>query len=243
MFRKKAKEKLIEEFKSSQEYERPNISITELVSCPRQVYYSRKKYQVDFDKMFNFVYLKLAANIGNTFHSFIQDVYGFKEKEKSIISDYYKVKGRVDAVQGTHIYEIKPVDQDKIKDAYKKVHYDQAVIGAYILNNDYKYYIDTITLIYYIRDNFRKNPIAFDFPYSQGRAQELLAMAKYLHDCLQNNTVPKYKTNDKNVCSYCPYIDYCKNEIITEPVKVTKKEVIDTNKQDEQKKRDSIILF
>jgi len=192
--------------------------------------------------MFNFVYLKLAANIGNAYHNFIQETYGFQEKEKTIISESYKVKGRVDAVQGNHIYEIKPVDQDKIKEAYKKVHYDQAVMGAYILNRDYRYYIDTITLIYYIRDNFRKNPIAFDFAYNAARAEFLLTIAKTLHKCLQDNTVPSIKTDDKGLCSYCPYITYCENDKVEETYKDA--QIMYDNKQDEQKKRkEAIFLF
>jgi len=241
LLRKNAKEKLIEEFKSSQQYERPYISITELVSCPRQVYYSRKKYQVDFDKMFNFVYLKLAANIGNSFHNFIQDTYGFKEKEKTVISEQYKVKGRLDATQANFVYEIKPVDEDKMKDPYNKAHYDQAVIGAWILNNEYNYYIDTITLIYYVRNNFRKNPIALDFPYVPSRAIELLSIASYLHRCLQDNTVPTIKTKDGNLCKYCPYTGYCTNDKLESVHKESS--LIYNSKEPEKKKKEAVILF
>lgn len=189
--------------------------------------------------MFNFVYLNLAAKIGNTNHSFIQETYEFKEKEKTIISETYKVKGRCDATSGNFIYEIKPVDQDKIKDAYNKTHYDQAVIGAWILNNEYKYYIDTITLIYYIRDNFRKNPIAFDFPYSSNRALELLSVATYLHKCLNDNIVP-LKTTDLKLCSYCPYIDFCKNEKLEVPKEIQK---VVPNSVEEKKRKEAIFLF
>lgn len=190
--------------------------------------------------MFNFVYLNLAAKIGNTNHSFIQETYDFQEKERTVISERYGVKGRVDGTSGNFIYEIKPVDQTKIKDAYDKVHYDQAVIGAWILNNEYKYYIDTITLIYYIRDNFRKDPIAFDFPYSAARATELLTNATYLHECLNNNKVPAFKTTDLKLCSYCPYIDICKNEKIDAPEVVQK---IIPNIVEEKKRKDAVFLF
>ena len=188
--------------------------------------------------MFDFVYLQLAANIGNTYHSFIQDIYEFKEKERTVISERYKVKGRVDGTTGNFIYEIKPVDENKIKDAYKSIHYDQAVIGAWILNNEYKYYIDTVTLIYYIRDNFRKNPIAFDFPYSHTRAMELLAIAPYLHECLNNNKVP-FKTKDSNLCTYCYFKETCKNEK-TEILTEIQKTLPNT---EEQKRKETIFLF
>jgi len=40
--------KLIEEYKKQQSYTRPYISVGELLSCVRQVYYNRSKYPMSF---------------------------------------------------------------------------------------------------------------------------------------------------------------------------------------------------
>jgi CRISPR-associated protein Cas4 len=207
-FKSRLKQELINEHIRKQNYDRPNISITELLECPRRIYYERKKYDIDLRNSFNFVYLGLAAEIGNTNHKFIQDNYDFTEIEKTIISENYKTKGRVDAIKNNFLYEIKPVDQKNIKNAFNIKHLQQCSIGAYILNNEYNYRIDTITIIYYIRDNFRKDPISFDYKYDEKIGISFLEKALDLHKCLENNKLPE-KSNNKNDCEYCLYKNYC----------------------------------
>lgn len=210
-FKKRLKQELINDHIKKQSYDRPYISITELLECPRRIYYERKKYDIDLKNSFYFVYLKLSAEIGNTYHKFIQENYDFTETEKTIISEHYKTKGRVDAIKNNFLYEIKPVDQKDIKDAYNIKHLYQCSIGAYILNNSYDYKIDTITLIYYIRDNFRKDPISFDYKYDEQIGKKFLENALILYNCLENNKLPE-KSNNKDDCKYCLYKKYCLNK-------------------------------
>ena len=90
--------KLIDEYKRIQSFDRPYISVTELCSCSRKSYYERKRYEVDINQMFRFSYLVLLQEVGNFVHKFIQSIYGFTESEKTVISEKYKVKGRLDSI-------------------------------------------------------------------------------------------------------------------------------------------------
>ena len=56
-FEKGMRQKLIEEYKKVQTYERPYISVTEICSCIRSNFYNRMKYKVDLKKKFRFSYL------------------------------------------------------------------------------------------------------------------------------------------------------------------------------------------
>ena len=51
--------KLVDEFKRLQSYDRPYAWVSELVSCIRKVYYTRKRYSIDLSKQYRFAYLSL----------------------------------------------------------------------------------------------------------------------------------------------------------------------------------------
>ena len=134
--------KLIEEYKTRQSYERPYISCSELYNCMRQNYYVRKRYQVDISAQYRFSYLYLIQKVGNVIHDIFQDLYNFTEVEKTIISEKYKVKGRIDGIKDKTLYEIKSIDSNKYKGQYIKEHYFQSVIYSYILIHEYDYEIE-----------------------------------------------------------------------------------------------------
>ena len=125
--------KLVEEYKTRQTYERPYISVSELYNCMRQIYYSRMRYQINVTDLFRFSYLYLIQKIGNHIHDIFQDLYNFTEVEKTVVSEKYKVNGRIDAIQGKNLYEIKSIDPPKFKGKYIREHYLQAIIYAFIL--------------------------------------------------------------------------------------------------------------
>ena len=81
--------RLIDEHKKLQSYERPYISVTELCSCLRQAYYTRKRYSVNLNEKYQFSYLFMIQKVGNTIHEVLQELYDFTESEKTIVSEKY----------------------------------------------------------------------------------------------------------------------------------------------------------
>ena len=219
--------KLIEEHKKSQSYERPYISVGELCSCIRQCFYIRMKYPFDIKNLYTFSYLYLMQKVGNVIHDVIQELYGFSEVEKTILSEKYKVKGRLDGVRDKFIFEIKSLDADKFKNQYVKEHYLQAIIYAYILNTEYNYNIETITIIYVMRNLRRIVP--FDLPISDKLAESLLSKAPILKAALDTHQVPDPFGATNDTCKYCLYQKQCSedkcNEIL-QPFKKKQKAIV-----------------
>jgi CRISPR/Cas system-associated exonuclease Cas4 (RecB family) len=209
-FESMMRSKLIEEHKKSQSYERPYISVSELTTCLRQCYYYRMRYPVNLNDLFNFVYLFLIQKVGVKIHSIIQENYGFAEVEKPVVSEKYKVKGRVDGIQDSFLFEIKTIDSDKIANTYLKEHYLQGLIYASILNNEYNYEIETITIVYVKRD--LKNIIPFDLPVDNKMAESLLSRAPILKFALESHQVPDPFGATKNICKYCIFRDQCRQD-------------------------------
>jgi len=212
--------KLIDEHKKMQSYERPYISVTELFSCMRQKYYARKKYEIDVSKQYGFSYLHLINNIGNKVHDYIQDLYDHTEVEKTLVSEKYKVKGRVDGIRNNFLIEYKTIDESKFKGKYIPNHYYQGLIYAYILNSEYGYSIDTITIVYVLRN--LKRIIPFDLPIDDVKAINFLKIAPILLDSIKRNIVPDTLNSDKEQCHWCQYKDYCKKDSPSLNTKVNK---------------------
>jgi len=202
--------KLISDYKRMEKYERPYISVSELYTCLRKCYYVRKKYKINIEKQFFFSHLYLIQHIGNKIHELIQDLYGFDEIEKSIISEKYKVKGRIDAIKDNFLYEIKSIDVDKFKNKYILEHYYQGIIYAYILNKEYNYNIKTITIIYVIRNLKKIYP--FDLPINNKMAIKFLERAIILKEALNSNQVPEPIGFSNEQCKYCSYKKFCKTD-------------------------------
>lgn len=230
--------KLIEEYKKMQSYERPYISVSELCSCIRQCYYVRMKYPVKTKKLYTFSYLYLIQKVGNVIHDIIQELYNFSEVEKTIVSERFKVKGRVDGIRDSFLFEIKSIDLEKFKNKYIKEHYLQAIIYAYILNKEYNYKIKTITLIYVIRN--LKKIVPFDLPINNELAESILNKAHILKSAIDSMHIPEPFGSTKELCKFCLYRKQCeedKCEIKTQPFK--KK----SNKKPTSKKKDKQTAF
>ena len=209
-FESMMRSKLIEEYKTSQSYERPYISCSELYHCLRQSYYARKRYQIDITSQFRFSYLYLIQKIGNVIHDIFQNLYNFSEVEKTVVSEKFKVKGRVDAIKGNVLYEIKSIDPKKFKGKYIKEHLFQGLVYAYILITEYDYDIDTITIIYVLRD--LKTVRAFDLKVDLKMAENFLQRAPILLTALEVNVPPETIGATKESCKWCPYKDYCEKD-------------------------------
>lgn len=200
--------KLIDEYKRLQSYTRPYISVSELTSCLRQAYYYRKKYSIDVNKKFSFSYLYLINKVGSSIHNVIQELYDFSEVEKTVISEKYGVKGRVDAIRMNNLYELKSTDPGKIRNL--PANYNQGLIYGYILNNEYDYDIRTITLVY-VERNLR-NIIVYDYSLDNHKAEGLLQNAIRLNKSLTENKVPEPINSDSEQCNFCAYRYYCEKD-------------------------------
>ena len=231
--------KLIEEYKTRQSYERPYISCSELYNCMRQNYYVRKRYQVDVSAQYRFSYLYLIQKVGNVIHDIFQDLYNFTEVEKTIVSEKYKVKGRIDGIKEKTLYEIKSIDSNKYKGRYIKEHYLQSVIYSYILIHEYDYEIDNITIIYVDRN--LKNIHVFDIDVDEKVAESLLQRAPVLLRALETNKVAEPAGSTKEQCQYCAYKKYCKKDGFEKipPAFLQKNEV----KKETDKKDKSVFLM
>ncbi len=222
---------LFERYKAVQDYIRPYVSITELTQCLRKNYFYRLKYSVNPSDVFNYGLLFLIQEVGNQVHDAIQRNYDFSETEKTIKSEKYKVKGRVDAVKKNFLYEIKTLDAKKFNPDGKdtKAHFKQGNIGAFILNEEYGFKIDTITIIYVFRD--LKKIIPLDFEYNKKSANELMKLAPYFKNCLEVKKIPDPINSNIDQCRWCEFKKYCDKNLIN------KKE----DKKDE--KDDSVFLL
>ncbi len=223
--------KLVDEHKKIQSYERPFISVTELLGCLRRAYYVRMKFPVDINKMYNFSYLYLINKVGDRIHDAIQGLYDFTDTEKTIVSEKFKVKGRVDAIKDNCVVELKSIDDKKFKNQYIKAHYHQGLVYAYILNTEYEYSIDTITVVYIIRH--LKKIIPFDIPYDQALANKFLNYGPQLLLAISAKKAPDPINADNEQCKYCLY----KNEFcMKDPIESVKRPFDKTNKKKDPRK-------
>jgi hypothetical protein len=211
-FENMMRSRLIDDYKKLQSYERPYISVTELFYCLRKSYYTRLKYTTDLKKQFNFAYLDLINRVGNTIHDYVQEIYNFTETEKTVVTDKYRVKGRVDAIYDKYLYEFKTMDEKKFTGIYIKEHYYQPIIYSYILNSEYNYNIQTITLVYFFRDNLKRKPYSIDLPIDDKIAIGFLDQASLLHNCISSKEVPEPLNSNQEQCYWCPYKTYCEKD-------------------------------
>jgi CRISPR/Cas system-associated exonuclease Cas4 (RecB family) len=209
--------KLIDEYKKLQSYERPYISVSEIVACIRKAYYYRLKFSVDVKDLFKFPYIGLIQEVGNSIHSYVQTTYDFTEVNKTLVSDKFGVKGKTDASKDNYLYELKTVDEDKVPSEPLSYHYDQGLIYAYIMNTEYGYNIDTITVVYIVRSNLRKI-VPFDVPMNEERAKSLLERGVTLRNHLVKNTTPEPLGATIDQCNFCEFKKFCEKD----PSEVTK---------------------
>lgn len=236
--------KLIDDYKTLQSYERPYISVSELYSCLRKNYYYRLKYTVDPKDLFKYSKVYLMQKVGNAIHEALQEVYDFTEVNKAVVSEKYKVKGKIDAFKDGFVYEIKTLDENKFLGTYSKEHYYQGLIYSYILNTEYNYKIDTVVLIYVFRDNLKRNPVAFDLPLDNDLAKSLLEKALLLQDHIQRKEVIDPIGATKDQCHYCEFKSFCAKDggPVPKPYKQKDKKVEKKQQEKKQEKKTAFLL-
>jgi len=240
-FESMMRSKLIEEYKTSQSYEKPYISCSELYNCLRQNYYVRKRYQTDIKQQFRFSYLYLIQKVGKHLHDLIQGLYNFEEAEKTVVSEKYKVKGRIDGIKGTTLYEIKTVEAGKFKN-YSPEHYYQCLVYTYILNTEYGYKIDNITIVYVFRD--LKRIQVYDLNVDLSLAKNFLERAPILLSCIENSSIIDPIGATEEQCKYCPYKEYCEKDGYKKVIQPYKKDKMEYKKEEaKDNKKEAVFLF
>jgi CRISPR/Cas system-associated exonuclease Cas4 (RecB family) len=229
--------RLIDEYKRLQGYERPYISVGELYSCMRQNYYTRLHYPIDVKEQYRFAYLYLIQKVGNEIHSIIQELYDFTETEKTVVSEKYKVKGRIDGVRELYLYEIKSIDTEKFDHKYQQEHYLQANIYAYLLNSEYGYHIKKVIIVYVLRN--LKTIVPFDLPVNINLAKSHLERAPLLHAALEKREPIDPLGATMNHCKYCSYKKVCKNDKCVDIIQPFAKKALKT---EEEKPKTAFIL-
>jgi hypothetical protein len=209
LLEEKMVKKLIEEHKKLQSYERPYISVTEVLNCLRACYYYRKKYSIDLKKKFTYPYLYMRRKVGDAVHESIQDVYTFDEVEKTVISEKYHVKGRLDGLSDDiFVIDFKP--SETFRDEVDQKHYDQGNMYATILNTEYGYSIQKVVIVYYLLSF--KDMQVFSNKIDLNRGLEFLKRGKLLKEHLENNIMIDPIGATKKECQYCPYVKYCQKD-------------------------------
>jgi len=200
------KKKIVEKKETSRLYDRPHITVGELLQCDRQVYFERKKYDYDSEKLTLYPNVDFMGYIGNYIHTYIQNIYPFDETEKSVHCKKYQVKGRVDAILNNILFEIKPIDS-LYRDELKNKDFNQANIYTYILNTEYDYKIDTIVILYAYRN--LKTFIPFDVKPDINEAIKYLKKSVEIQKFLNINKLPDYNSFYDDQCKFCIYEKPC----------------------------------
>jgi len=213
-FESKMRSKMLDEYKKMQSYERPYISVTEICSCIRQAYYVRLRYPININDQFRFAYSYLIQQVGNTIHGIVEGLYDFSETEKTIVSELYKLKGRVDGIKDNFVYDIKSIDVEKFKGRYIQEHYIQPLIYGHILNTEYGYKLDTVVVVYVLRN--LKEIIPFDIPFNKSIAESLLKRAPILKNAIDHSRVCDPIGATDETCKWCSYKKYCEKDICAE---------------------------
>lgn len=205
LLEEKLVKKLIEDHKRLQSFERPYISVSEVFKCLRACYYYRKKYSIDLKEKFQYPYLYLRQRVGDAVHEAIQSVYSFDEVEKTVISELYHVKGRLDGLVDRYVIDFKPSEQSR--ENVDEQHYDQANIYATILNTEYGYSIEKVVIVYYIL-NFKDMQV-FTNKVDIKRGLNFLERGKLLKNHLENMILIDPLGATEKECRYCSYKKYC----------------------------------
>ena len=240
-FEQMMRAKLIDDFKKMQTYERPYISVGELYTCMRQSYYSRSRYAIDLEEQFRFAWLYMFQRVGDELHAVVQDVYNFTEKEKTIVSEKFKTKGRLDGIREGFLFEIKSVDPDKFEYVVDRSHFLQANVYAHILNTEYNYKIHTVVILYVFRN--LKKIVPFDLPIEPPLAQSLLERAPILKNAIDKKIVPDPIGANVSHCQWCSYKKYCEKDKcieVTQPFNKKKMEKKVEVKKDIPKKKERV---
>jgi len=219
-YKKISRESLIKNYINSNSFEKPYISVNEIISgCIRKSFFMRMKYKFEEDKVFKEPYIKLVNILKNKIAESIVNDYDFKEKEKIIISENFNIKDSVDALNNNIIFLIRVIQSKFFNGKYLDKHYYEGLVFSFILNEELGYKINEITIIYKFIDKIYSDPLSFDLKYDKKLAEKLIYKSKILLKAINNKIPPSLEYTDKNLCNDCHYSVHCKNDKLEPKIK------------------------
>lgn len=112
----------------------------------------------------------------------------------------------------------------------------------YILNTEYDYKIDTITIIYVMRN--LKKIIPFDLPIDNILAKSMLDKALLLKDSLNSLQVPDPFGATEETCKFCLYNKYCEKDNYEKTIQPSKEKIkLEEFKTNDKKTNKSAFLL
>lgn len=191
-----------------------NISVTNLLQCPRLVTYNRLGYKPNIDKLKMYPYAYLMNEVGSFIHEKLSILLGFNEITKKFFKHRkYPILGKVDGILYNVLIEFKTVSDEEFLTL--KQPREKDIIQTRILydickyNNDYNN-INLIKILYISRNlkDVSEFNIHVDDIKNKNIVDKYYDSGCSIYKCLEENKLEeRYSLND---CCFCAYSQYCK---------------------------------
>lgn len=189
-----------------------HYSISDLLDCPMKSYYLRTGTPLDGNYEPKYPYAVAGQKVGKATHDEIQKMYNFDNCEVKIDNKELGITGRIDAIKGDVIYEIKKSDDLKLYPSYV----EQACLYAYLYNLEHPNSIKYIEVILALSN--LKDFATFKYEYNgaaKNTALYKIHMINLINKSLEDGTNENLKkVMDMDKCIFCPYTHTCSKENI-----------------------------
>ena len=202
------KSKILEDSLGTSDYQKPYFSVDEICSCIRKTFYERLQFPPDMSKTFLQPFKFVSKIAAVKVEEIVKKVYDFDEVNKVVVSEKFRIKDRVDAINKDCL--VKLFLEAERQTEYKVDDYYKSVILAYILNTEHDYNIKHVTLVYFY-NNFSESS-SFDIVVKQKIAESYLTRPTALVSWIQKKVTPDPYGSDINQCNDCPYISFCEKD-------------------------------
>lgn len=202
-----------EKQKELDSYQKENVSITDLISCIRKVYFDFKN--TERRPTYIYPYGEIVTEIGNVTHQILQKRIPCTDKEEKIklTEEFaFPISFRMDIhLNENTLIEIKSIES--LPDKPKKEHAKQAILYAYFLNKYRGYNFNLVQLLYISRGKVKAK--IFDIEINESILMKVENMVNGYIDTLKEHidmNVPPPLTNkyvDKSQCFFCDYNYIC----------------------------------
>jgi hypothetical protein len=187
-----------------------HYSISDLLDCPMKSYYLRTGTPPDGNYTPKYPYAVAGQKIGIATHNEIQKTYNFDQCEVKINNKKLGITGRIDAIKGNVIYEIKKSDDLKLYPSFV----EQACLYCYLYNIDNPNSIEYFEVILALSNlkNFKTFKFKFDGA-AKNMAIYKINMINLINKSLEESNNEKLKSvMDMDKCIFCPYTYTCSKE-------------------------------
>lgn len=210
------REYYFEEREKRDSYQKQNLSVTDLVSCVRKVYFEFKN--TERRPTYIYPFGEIVTSYGDITHAILQKrIPSMHVEEKIKINDKFDfpISFRMDIhLNDKVLVEIKNVES--LPEKPKKEHAKQAILYAYFLNTYLGYDFDLVQLVYVARGKIKVK--IFDIQINDSILKKVDNMVKSYIETLKyhmNMDVPPPLTDkyvDKSQCIFCDYNYICNSK-------------------------------